>query len=244
MGEVESRDEVHAPTGFYPPWCGLSLNQDRLRMMLQMSVICEVSVMLKKLGLLLIVGVLASSYSVFAQALQERIPQAIIVNGQQAQGVLVVENGTIQSQTCPAPQQYVAADQSSSGWACFETSTGVWLLHAQPPAQASAPQQAPTVIYGNPSPVYVPAPAYYGYGYYPYGYPYYGYPYVFGPTFAFGFGFGYRAPIFVGRSFVGRPFAGRPFAGRPFPGRPGVVARPFAGGFRSGGFGGARGGRR
>ena len=199
--------------------------------------------MLKKLGFLLIAGVLVPSFSVLAQAVQERISQAIIVNGQQAQGVLVVENGTIQNQTCPSPQPYVAADQSSSGWACYEISSGVWLLHAQPPAQVSVPQQAPAVIYSSPNTVYVPAPAY-GYSYYPYGYPYYGYPYVFGPTFAFGFGFGYRAPIFVGRSFVGRPFGGRPFAGRPFAGRPGVAARPFAGGFRSGGFGVARGGRR
>lgn len=207
--------------------------------------------MVKKLGLLLIVGIFASSYSVFAQAQQERIPQAIIVNGQQAQGVLVVENGAILSYSCPAPQQYTAADQSSSGWACFETSTGVWLLHAQPPAQVAAPQQAPAVIYSSPNPVYVPAPAYYGYGYYPYGYPYYGYPYAFGPTFAFGFGFGYRTPIFVGRPFVGRPFVGRPFVGGPgfvgrpgFGGRSGFVGRPVAGGFRSGGVAGGRVGRR
>lgn len=190
--------------------------------------------MCNKPGFLLIIGMLASCYSVFAQAPQERIAQAIVVNGQQAQGVIVVQNGTIQSQTCAAPQQYTSDDQSSSGWACFEASTGMWLLHALPPAQASAPQQAPTVIYSQPAPVFVPAPPYpypYAYGYYPYGYPYYGYPYAFGPTFAFGFGFGgfgYRAPFFGGRPFFGGPFVGR----------------PGAAGFRTGGFAVGRGGRR
>lgn len=180
--------------------------------------------MSKKHGILVIIAMLVSCYSIFAQGPQERFVQAIVVNGQQAQGVIVVENGAIQTQTCPAPQQYVAADQSSSGWACFESSTGTWLLHAQPPAQASAPQQAPTVIYSNPAPVYVPAPYPYPYGYYA-GYPYYPYPYFWGPSFAFGFGFGYRAPFFAGRPFFGRPFVG-------------------AVGFRSGGFAVGRAGRR
>src|SRR5262245_30272248 len=131
----------------------------------------------------------ASSHSVFAQAPQERIVQPIIINGQRAQGVFVVQNGTIQSQTCSSPKQYVAADQSSSGWACFEPSTGMWLLHAQPPMQTAAQQQAPTIIYSQPSPVYVPAPTSYPFGYpyapYPYSYPYgYSafnyYPYYYG----------------------------------------------------------------
>src|SRR5215471_15816988 len=92
--------------------------------------------MFKTLGLLLIMGLLVSSYPVFGQvgtSGQQRIPQAIIINGQQAQGVMVVQNGTVQSYTCASPQQYVTADQSSSGWACYEETTGVWLLHAQPP---------------------------------------------------------------------------------------------------------------
>jgi hypothetical protein len=181
--------------------------------------------MSKRLGVLLVIGMLASCYSVFAQAAQERIVQPIVVNGQQAQGVIVVQNGTIQSQTCSMPQQYVTADQSSSGWACFEASTGTWLLDAQPPAQASVPQQqAPAVVYTTPAPVYVPGPYPYAYGYYA-GYPYYPYPYFWGPSFAFGFGFGYRAPVFAGRPFFGRPFVG-------------------AVGFRSGGFAVGRGGRR
>src|SRR5437879_5220819 len=78
---------------------------------------------------------------------QQRIMQPIIINGQQAQGVMVVQNGTVQGYTCPSPQHYVTADQSSSGWACFEQTTGVWLLHAQPPPQTTAPQQGPTIVY-------------------------------------------------------------------------------------------------
>src|SRR2546422_969732 len=108
---------------------------------------------------------------------QQRIMQPIIINGQQAQGVMVVQNGTVQGYTCPSPQHYVTADQSSSGWACFEQTTGMWLLHAQPPLQATYAYQQP--------PVYVPAPTspvygYDAYGYYPYGfYPYAYYPYSY-----------------------------------------------------------------
>jgi hypothetical protein len=97
----------------------------------------------KTLGLSLIMGLLVSSYPVFGQIAtsgQQRIPQPIIINGQQAQGVMVVQNGTVQSYTCPSPQQYVTADQSSSGWACYEETTGVWLLHAQPPSQTASPR--------------------------------------------------------------------------------------------------------
>ena len=79
--------------------------------------------MSRKIELSLVIGVLACSVTALAQAPQERIIQPIIVNGQQAQGALIVQDGTIQSQTCAAPQRYVAADQSSSGWACFEPST-------------------------------------------------------------------------------------------------------------------------
>jgi len=99
----------------------------------------------KTLGLSLIVGLLVCSYSAFGQippSGQQRIPQPIIINGQRAEGVMVVQNGTVQTFTCPSPQQYVTADQSSSGWACYEQTTGVWLLHAQPPSQTSPPATA------------------------------------------------------------------------------------------------------
>ena len=205
--------------------------------------------MLRKTTLALVIGVLVCSASAFAQ--ERIITQPIIINGQQVQGVLVIENGAVQAQTCPAPQPYVAADQSSSGWACFEPSTGMWLLHAQPlpgtAASGTAAPPGPTIIYSQPAPTYAPALTYA----YPFGYPYYGYPYI-GPSFGFGFGFG---PIIVNRPFFGRPFVNRPFIGRPFVGGPFIsrpfisgrpvgpfvsrpfVGRPFVGGFRGGRFG-------
>src|SRR5262249_48643026 len=157
-------------------------------------------------------GLLICSHSAFGQippSEQQRIFQPIIINGQQQeQGVMVVQNGTVQTHTCPYPQQYVTADRSSSGWACFEETTGMWLLHAQPP-ENTAPR-APTIVYSQPTPVYVPAPttpiysypySYFAYGY-PYSsyYPYYSYPFFVGPQF--GFGFGFRSPIFINRPFV------------------------------------------
>jgi len=85
-----------------------------------------------------------------AQTLQNRIPQQIVVNGQNASGAYVTTTGgQIQSFTCPSPQQYTTADGSSRGWACYEQTTGVWLLSAVPPAQAQA----------APGPAPVPAPA-------------------------------------------------------------------------------------
>ena len=177
--------------------------------------------MTKRLILAIIItAALASLSSAFAQSPstdQQRIVEPIIINGQQAQGVLVIQNGMVQGYSCPSPQPYITANQSESGWACFEQTTGTWLLHAQPPLQATAPQQQPTIIYSQPTAVYVPAPVYgYPYPYYPYRHRYYSYPYITGPRF--GFSFGYRSPIIVNRPVViGRtvvPFAGsRPFGG-------------------------------
>ena len=45
----------------------------------------------------------------------QRIPESIIVNGQPAHGVTVVENDAVQTYTCASPQPYTTADQSSSG---------------------------------------------------------------------------------------------------------------------------------
>src|SRR5262249_4693298 len=126
----------------------------------------------------------------------------------QAQGVIVVQNGTVQTYTCSSPQQYVTVDQSSSGWACYEQATGVWLLHAQPPSHSVPPPTAYTYqeppVYAPPPSVQVytyPPPAYYSYGYYP-PYPYYPYydPFFVGPRF--GFGFGFRSPFFVNSPVV------------------------------------------
>jgi hypothetical protein len=195
--------------------------------------------------LLSLVIVLAFSYSGFTQRPSERIPQSIIINGQQADGAFVVQDGTIQSQICASPQQYVTANRSSSGWACFEEATRTWLLQARPVIQAATPRQGPTIIYSysQPAPVYVPAPVYsYPYNQYQYPYPYYPYPYsysygaypfIWGPTFGFGFGFA-RSPIAVRGPFVNRAFIGRPFVGRPV--APFAGSRSF-GGFRHGGVG-------
>ena len=185
--------------------------------------------MFKVLGLSLTMVLLVCSHSALGQipsSGQQRIPQSVIVNGQQVQGVMVVQNGTVQTYTCPSPQVYVTVDQSSSGWACFEETTGVWLLHSQPPQTAYSYQQAQ--VYGA-----APAVPVYNYAYgYPFSYyPYFSYsPFFIGPQF--GFGFGFRSPIFVNRSVViGRPVGA--FASSKAPS-----------GFRSGGraFGG--GGRR
>jgi hypothetical protein len=94
------------------------------------------------------------------QTVPNRIPQLIIVNGQQVNGAYVPSaSGGMQSFTCPAPQEYVTSDGASRGWACFDASTGVWLLNALPPAPQ--PVQQPTVIYQTPAPtatvVYQPA---------------------------------------------------------------------------------------
>jgi len=175
--------------------------------------------------LMIVVGALACMQSLAfgqTQTDEQRIAQVIVVNGQQTQGVLVVQSGSIQSYTCTSPQPYTTPDGATRGWACFETASGSWLLHALPPqTQAVSPASAAplpvppgpqaTTVYGAPLPTYaaavVPAygyypydyyAAYYPYGYYPYGY----YPYFAGSRFGFGFGYGYRGPV-VTRAFAG-----------------------------------------
>lgn len=184
--------------------------------------------MFKKFNLTLIVAgaLLCTQLPAFGQTPQtagQRIPQPVIINGQAAQGALVVQNGSIQSYTCASPQQYATPDRASSGWACFDQVSGQWLLHALPP-QVQDPNPAPVpapaasqppVVYGAPLPGYIPPAvvpaygyypydyysAYYPYGYYPYGY----YPYFAGARFGFGFGYGYgfRGPIVGARPFGG-----------------------------------------
>src|SRR4030095_10126423 len=116
-----------------------------------------------------------------AQAGEKRIPQQIVINGQRSSGAYVTASGgQIQNYSCPMPQHYTTADGSSQGWACYEQTTGVWLLNAVPPSRAQAapapapivPQvipQQPPVIYQQAPPVvvyqtqpaviYQPAPA-------------------------------------------------------------------------------------
>src|SRR4029453_17680061 len=108
---------------------------------------------LRFVGLALVAMLALSPSPAFSQAqtTQGRIPQQIVINGQNASGAYVTTaGGQIQSFTCPSPQQYTTADGSSHGWACYEQTTGVWLLSAVPPAQA---QTAPV-----PAPVPAPAP--------------------------------------------------------------------------------------
>lgn len=110
---------------------------------------------------------------------QHRIPQTIIVNGQQAEGVTVIQNGLAQTFHCPTPQPYMAVDQSSGGWACFDANTGSWLLNAMPAASANV-YTGPTYDHGAPSDQY--NYAYPDYTYYPEGF-------FGGPSLSFGFGF-------------------------------------------------------
>lgn len=157
------------------------------------------------------------------QTVTQRLPQSIVINGQSAQGVLVVQNGSIQAYTCASPQPYTTPDQASSGWACFDQASGQWFLHALPPQSQNAnqaplpapPASQPAVVYGAPLPAYVPPAVVPGYAYYPYDYyagyyPYGYYPYGYYPYFAgarlgfgFGYGYGYRGPVIGGRSFGG-----------------------------------------
>ena len=201
--------------------------------------------------------VLAWAISVHGQVVstgEQRIIQQIIVNGQQAQGVLVIRNGTIQTFTCPSPQSYVTENQSQSGWACFDQATGTWLLHAQAPAPAvvsAPPQQQPVIVYSQPSPTYVVAPTYPTYPIYDYPYDYYdSYPYGYYPysSFSFsyfsgprfGFPYSYRAPRIINRPVVvNRPVVINRGINRPVAINRGMAFnRPSAPVFRQGGQGG------
>ncbi len=101
------------------------------------------------------------------QAVQSRSPQQVVINGQIVNGAYVTAaGGQLQSFTCAMPQQYTTPDGSSMGWACYEQTTGVWLLNALPPVQAQstpipapAPVQPQPPVYQQPQPpVYQQAP--------------------------------------------------------------------------------------
>src|SRR5262245_26570352 len=111
-------------------------------------------VLLGGISLLMVPVVFPSTGFSQVQALQNRIPQPIVVNGQTASGAYVTTpNGQIQSYTCPAPQRFTTADGSSQGWACYEQTTGVWLLSALPPQDQVTPVQAPPRQPAPPPPV-------------------------------------------------------------------------------------------
>ena len=93
---------------------------------------------------------------------QSRIGQQIVINGQAANGAYVsAPGGGMQNFTCENPQQYMTPDGAAQGWACYESTTGMWLMNAVPPATAQSPvvyQSQPTVVYAAPTVVYRPAP--------------------------------------------------------------------------------------
>jgi hypothetical protein len=201
--------------------------------------------MIKKTIICLLVLSWMIIFSGFSRAqstpLEQRIRQDVIVNGQQVPGVTVIQNGTVQNFTCPSPEPYTTVDQSSSGWSCFDATSGTWLLHAMPPQQSGS-------VYEQP-PVYYPEGAY---GYYPDVYPYYSYPYYpysfWGwPGFGFGFGFGHGNERFEhghgfehGGQFHGGQFHGGQFHGGQFHGGQFHGGSSFGG--HPGGFGGHPGG--
>ena len=113
--------------------------------------------------------VLVLSVQGFAQvvAVQNRIPQQVIINGQRVNGTyMTAGNGGMQTFTCSNPQQYSTPDGASQGWTCFDQATSVWLLNALPPSPqavqvvpAPVQQQPPTVIYQQPPTVIYQQPA-------------------------------------------------------------------------------------
>ena len=127
----------------------------------------------------LLAGMLVfSAGPTFAQW-QQRVQQPIIVNGQQTEGVTVLQNGTVQTFSCPSPQPYTTADGSSGGLACFDQSTGTWLMDALPSQSSGAyPEESPGYYYGYQG----VTPYYPNDDYYPYGF-------FGGPEFGF---FGFR----------------------------------------------------
>jgi hypothetical protein len=179
---------------------------------------------------ILVTGLGCSSI-VFAQTApsEDRIVQPIIVNGQSAEGVIMIDNGAIQTHTCPSPQPYTTPNQSETGWACLDQTTGMWMLHALPPQQTTDTFQQPQVYVVAPTiPVYSYSYpySYYPYGYYPFGY-YSSSRFIVGPRFGFGFGFGYRSPVYVNRPVIRGPvFRGRVTRGPVFRGT--VTGRSFA----------------
>ena len=200
--------------------------------------------MAKKLFLsVLLIAVMSFAAAPLAQSAvpaQQHTTQTIIVNGQQAMGVTVVQKGVVQAYTCASPQPYTS-DQSTGGWACYDATTGTWLLNAQPPQTAEVYQQP---VYQQPPPYYPPPPPVYNYYGYPdpyaYAYPYGYYPYGYygGPLFAFGFGFGhgyyghryyggYRGPAYYGHGYYGGHY-GRGYYGH---------GKPFGHGYGGGSFG-------
>jgi len=123
----------------------------------------------------ILIVLLAAQGLAQAPAPSTRIPHQIVINGQQQNGVYVTApGGGLQSFTCDNPQHFFTPDGATQGWACYEQSTGTWLLNALPPAQVQAVpapvpvpsppafvyQQPPVVVYQTPPVVYYSYPRY------------------------------------------------------------------------------------
>lgn len=96
------------------------------------------------------------------QAEQNRIPQQIVISGLTVNAASVIAStGQAQGFTCSSPQHYTTLDGRSQGWACYEETTGVWLMNAVPPVQAApAPVPVQQPVAQSPAPVYRQAPVY------------------------------------------------------------------------------------
>ena len=100
---------------------------------------------LRSASLVLLAGGIAGPGFAQDQATPGRIPQQIIINGQQANGAYVPRpTGGLQSFTCANPQHYTTVDGSTQGWACYDQRTATYLLNALPPtpSQPAAPPAA------------------------------------------------------------------------------------------------------
>jgi hypothetical protein len=122
---------------------------------------------------------------------QEHVEQTLLIKGREVDGVMIMQDGVAQSITCPSPQPYVTADGTSTGWACFDPATEMWLMNAKAQsatgyAQQPVYQERSTVYSYYSSPYWYPYPIPYPYPNYPF---YYGGPFYWGaPSFRFGFG--------------------------------------------------------
>jgi len=91
------------------------------------------------------------STAVLAQSptlsIQDRIAQQVVIANERVDAAFVLTAaGGIQNYTCSTPQQYVTPDGAANGWACFDPTTGVWLLGALPPQTQAAPAPAPVIV--------------------------------------------------------------------------------------------------
>src|ERR1051326_4334645 len=126
--------------------------------------------MFRKLLLFVLLVVALIVLSGFAQ---ERVEQTLLIKGREVDGVMIMQDGVAQSVTCPSPQPYVTGDGTSTGWACLDPATGIWLMNAKKQSDTGYTQQPePSTVYS-----YYSSPYWYPY---PRPYPYPNSPYYYG----------------------------------------------------------------